>query len=555
MKVVTHLFLLIILAAPLCLFGSSAAQFEFYSAAGASFPTLAVPVGVRAIGMGDAYTATGDDVYSLNWNPAGLAKISGYQLGLADNEWSTALGIRQDYISYGQVLGDHAGLGVSLNYFDLGQLDERDANTGALLGESNASVFAGTVGYGLSILSERIKLGVALEYADQDLYGSSLTDFDGTLGMVYDYNSRLSYGLSVNHIGTGAQGFNPPESVNLGVADTFFDRNLTIAIDAQLPFSSETMINAGFEYILSFLALRAGYRQAINAPDGDVQSGPTAGVGLKAGAFHLDYAYVPYGNLSTVGRVELTVELPSDFFKSQAVGPVASTITAREFYEEAVDSEYEGDTLQALIEYQRCVESYPDSAKRHPQDFYQTAIDKVKSLQIAMDKRGDTGQIAKLLRDALVRARDYMAKQEYTKAIQELEGAKKIDPTSQAMDPLIKDARRALEGRLVTFRAAAEAADKDDNLSLSVENYKKLVSLDPTDPEAIAFFTKHREDILAMLRDLHRKGIYEYVAGHLESAIRIWTNGQSLDYFGDVDFKRDIDKAQKAIDLRGSAPQ
>ena len=34
---------------------------------------LNIPVGARAIGMGEAYTAQADDVSSLYWNPAGLA--------------------------------------------------------------------------------------------------------------------------------------------------------------------------------------------------------------------------------------------------------------------------------------------------------------------------------------------------------------------------------------------------------------------------------------------------------------------------------------------------
>src|SRR5690349_11381476 len=34
---------------------------------------LKIPVGSRAIGMGEAYTALADDSYALAWNPAGMA--------------------------------------------------------------------------------------------------------------------------------------------------------------------------------------------------------------------------------------------------------------------------------------------------------------------------------------------------------------------------------------------------------------------------------------------------------------------------------------------------
>src|ERR1700685_4163874 len=39
-------------------------------------PILSIPVGARAIGMGEAFTAMADDVSSLYWNPAGLAILN-----------------------------------------------------------------------------------------------------------------------------------------------------------------------------------------------------------------------------------------------------------------------------------------------------------------------------------------------------------------------------------------------------------------------------------------------------------------------------------------------
>src|ERR1035437_7042067 len=137
-----------------------AAIIQFFDAAGTSFPSLAVPVGVRAIGMGGGYTAAGNDAYALNWNPAGLARVSGYQLGLADNQWVPELGMRQEFLIFGRGLAPGAGLGASVDYFGLGNLEYRDAS-GALGGHSNAYLLAGTVGYGRSWLDqERLKLGI-----------------------------------------------------------------------------------------------------------------------------------------------------------------------------------------------------------------------------------------------------------------------------------------------------------------------------------------------------------------------------------------------------------
>ncbi|HVZ81776.1 MAG TPA: PorV/PorQ family protein [bacterium] len=43
---------------------------------------LKVPLGVRPTAMGGVYSALGDDVYVMDYNPAGLARVSKYSLGL-----------------------------------------------------------------------------------------------------------------------------------------------------------------------------------------------------------------------------------------------------------------------------------------------------------------------------------------------------------------------------------------------------------------------------------------------------------------------------------------
>ncbi len=43
---------------------------------------LKTPIGVRAAALGGAYSAIGDDVYVIGFNPAGLARVSKYSLGI-----------------------------------------------------------------------------------------------------------------------------------------------------------------------------------------------------------------------------------------------------------------------------------------------------------------------------------------------------------------------------------------------------------------------------------------------------------------------------------------
>src|SRR5450755_104165 len=48
---------------------------------------LSIPVGARAIAMGEAYTAQADDVSSLYWNPAGLAILNQSQASFMYNQF------------------------------------------------------------------------------------------------------------------------------------------------------------------------------------------------------------------------------------------------------------------------------------------------------------------------------------------------------------------------------------------------------------------------------------------------------------------------------------
>ena len=61
---------------------------------------LAIGVGARALGMGNAYVAVTDDVTSGYWNPAGLTAMSSpYQVGLMHSEYFAGVA-KYDYASF-----------------------------------------------------------------------------------------------------------------------------------------------------------------------------------------------------------------------------------------------------------------------------------------------------------------------------------------------------------------------------------------------------------------------------------------------------------------------
>ncbi|HTB33301.1 MAG TPA: PorV/PorQ family protein [bacterium] len=526
-----------------------AAQIVFDSAADNAFPTLAVPVGVRAAGMGDVYTAVGDDVYSLRWNPAGLARMQGFQVGLMDNEWSSALGLREDFLAYGQALESGGAWAASVDYFNLGQLDQRDS-TGALLGSEEASALGFNLGYGWALMGRQdLKLGLAAEAVQQKLYGASQWGYGLSPGLLWEPLDRWSVGLSLNHLGLSSAGGSTPAELQAGVSSLWLARTLILAADAELPKSGTPALKAGGELAYDALRFRAGWRQPLGGADSQ-DGGFTAGVGFQAGLVTLDYSYTPYGSLSTVQRIQATVDLPADFFQPHVSMADGTTTTARTYFDDALDQERHGETLKALIGYQRCVEAYPAAQRSTAQPFYAEAGKKIQDLQTQLAKGGDHTQILKLSADAVAQAELLIKAGRFKEAITRLEQAQKLDPSNAMVLAKLVVARQDLDLRLSGARDAAHFAVKDNNLAMAVESYRKILAQDPDDSEALAYLTAKRSSIKALLQSIDRKAIYFYVGGQLEDAIKAWSDGAALDYFGDVDFKRNIDKARVQLQLR-----
>jgi len=526
-----------------------AAQITFDSAADNAFPTLAVPVGVRAAGMGDVYTAVGDDVYALRWNPAGLARIVGFQVGLMDNEWSSQLGLREDFFAYAQSLASGGVFAASLDYFNLGQLDQRDA-TGALQGTVNASALGFNLGYAWRLLGRSdLKAGVSAEAIQQQLFGVAQWGYGVSPGLLWNPASSWSVGLSLNHLGLSSAGGGSPAELQAGVSSDWLANTLILAADAELPEAGTPALKAGGELAYDALRFRAGWRQPLGGTDSQT-GGLSVGVGFQAGLVTLDYSYTPYGDLSTVQRIQATVALPSDFFQPRITLAEGSTFTAQVYYGQAQDLERQGETLKALIQYQRCVEAYPEAQRSAALPFYAAAGKKIEELQTQLAKGGDHTQIQKLSADAVAQADLYLRASRFKDAILRLQQAKQLDPANAAVLAKLKDAQQAMGERLSGARDAAHFAVKDSNLAMAVESYRKVLAVDPEDAEALAYLTAKRSAIKTLLQGIDRKAIFFYVGGQLEDAIKAWSDGAALDYFGDVDFKRNIDKARVQLQLR-----
>ena len=295
---------------------------------------------VRALGMGDAFTAVADDESSLFYNPAGLARVRGLNLKIFDvgagasnvSSISKFQGLKGGSgTSFSQSLsslyGEHIWVGAggeaffTMPMFGIGVYD----HSGALIQIDNPvypqvhTRVLNDYGYvmGLGIPAGLLHLGADLKYikrtgADStfgpaaigDLQSSNITDRITGWGTGYGADLGASLvipapffraALSVAWKNVGATQFKssngtdiPSEPNNITVgAGLKFDAPLisvTPAIDivylndANLQLTRK--VNFGVELGLPLLDLRAGFHEGYY----------TAGVGVNLGLFRVDGA-------------------------------------------------------------------------------------------------------------------------------------------------------------------------------------------------------------------------------------------------------------------------
>jgi len=267
--------------------------------------------------MGEAYVATGDDVASIFYNPAGLAKSLLDEISFTHIEWFQAF----RYESLSLLLPFEFGnLALSLNYMSVPSMDKTaiDATspTGyTVLGSITPYAFSGIASYSAEF-TENFYLGANLKilnYAIDPLAaaGGSATSFMVDLGLIYDMSflQGLSAGLVLKNVGFETkfitQGFMQPITARLGLG--YANSFLNFETDAE--YVSDNDINYAFGggfTLFDVLSLRAGWK-------GGTINQFTAGAGFNFKGVSIDYAYVPYAteDLGLTHRVTLSYKFGS----------------------------------------------------------------------------------------------------------------------------------------------------------------------------------------------------------------------------------------------------
>ncbi len=316
---------------------------------------LAIGVGARAHGMGNAQVASIGDVTAGYWNPAGLVHIdSAFQVGAMHAEWFAGIA-NYDFLSFAKPLrrSRKSAIGLSVirmgidnipNTFNLVSPDgtinydnvtEFSATDYAILLSyarqlknpnwsvgGNAKVIRRIIGKFGSAWGFGFDLGVQYRKGNWmfGLVGRDITSTFNAWTFNYTESEKIVLANTGNDIPTSSQEITVPRFVLAAAYQRQFGQQVSLLAEVNFDFTLDGQRNVlissknfnvdphmGIELgYKQFLYLRGGInniQNALNDIDGktkELTMQPNFGVGLRLGRFRIDYALTDIGDVSQV---------------------------------------------------------------------------------------------------------------------------------------------------------------------------------------------------------------------------------------------------------------
>ncbi len=270
---------------------------------GAQF--LKIGTGARPVAMGGSFVAVANDANAIYWNPAGLSEIKVRQIATTYQSWFE--GINYTYLSYIQPLRDtsidYGTIGISIAYLNTGNIPKTDIDADDNIIEQG-DCFGAFDTYLILSYGGRIRnllLGSNVKFIKQKIEEETASTYALDGGILYIPSDNLRFGLAIQNIG-GTIKFvdeSDPLPVNIKAGITYrFDSNSLLSLDTNFPLEcNQPNFHLGVEHPLSNLFVFRGGYKTDTISDLDALSGLSLGLGFKWNRYHIDYAWVPYGNL------------------------------------------------------------------------------------------------------------------------------------------------------------------------------------------------------------------------------------------------------------------
>jgi hypothetical protein len=266
---------------------------------------LKINYGARPAAMGGAYTAMGDDAYSIDYNPAGLVMVRASQLIITHLD--SLADISYEYLTFATAWGTDNVLAVNTAYRHMPPIDNQPGDPSIKAVNSDDVLISGTYA---TKFDANIRAGLTIKYLQSDLatFSASAVAFD--IGFQLD---KLPYGiragLAVQNLGTGMT-FNPASSadqlpmfIRIGIGDHQViegNRDLNIGVEIFKPADQDIKMGVGGEFWMfpELFAVRAGYKfESLGKTTGNVFDNYTLGCTLTRRIddddFSIDIAYDP----------------------------------------------------------------------------------------------------------------------------------------------------------------------------------------------------------------------------------------------------------------------
>jgi len=301
---------------------------------------LKLEVGARAVALAGVFTPVTNDIYSLKWNPAGLAQIDYF--GVAYSNIQLYAEMSQQFIGLVIPMGGQSSIGFSINYVDVGKIEKTTVYEpdGTDLFFSNFDMDIG-LSYARA-LTDRITIGVTGRYIHEQIWQEKATGFSSDIGIIFVPDvSGLKLGMSITNFGPamkmdkgplqtfisypeeemiGAGNGNKnarymvetaalPTSFQLGAAfdimgknNMFFNNNsnrISLMVEINDGFDNYMRSKYGVEYEWNnILSLRGGYKENYDLATFSFGGGvkmPVKGMNVR-----FDYAMAQYGDLGDI---------------------------------------------------------------------------------------------------------------------------------------------------------------------------------------------------------------------------------------------------------------
>ncbi len=269
---------------------------------------MRIPVGARAIAMGEAFVAVADDAQSLFWNPGGICvarapSVYTSHLFYFDQTSIDTLATTRPTLWGGVAAGTRWLTGPSL----------AKIKNNATIGEFTP--LERTAEFGLALGKKQFGIGMTGRYYESLIGSQKAIALMGDLGVLQTFQEgRYSWGLALQNIGSpfgfGSDNASHSRTARLWRIGAGYQPNnhFLLTVEHQKPRCLQGETHAGFEFRLTpGFAVRSGYlyQPKQYTKTSDTFDNWRFGTGMRIRNLHVDYAYAMTPSLGASHHISL----------------------------------------------------------------------------------------------------------------------------------------------------------------------------------------------------------------------------------------------------------